>query len=1110
MNKHDDSPRPTRMPKPLQAPLRWGADGVTSPHEAFSLPVGTVTFLLTDIEGSTRHWASEDPEAMRAAVGLHLALIAEAVERNGGVRPQEQGEGDSTVAAFARPSQALRAARDAQLALAFAAWPTTHPLRVRMAVHTGEAQLRDDANYAGQAIIRTARLRGLGHGGQVLVSQATRDLAVDQLGEEIELVALGEYALRDLGRPEQVWQLNHGDLSSEFPALVSPMAAVPHNLPLSLSPFIGRQSEIATLATLVSRERLVTSTGSGGAGKTRLAQQVGAELLERFPDGVWWVELAPMTPGSVIEAVASVLKLREIRSDASAAVAGAIGSKTTLLVLDNCEHVVGSVQPLVNALLASCPNLHVLATSRLTLDLPGEIAWRIPPMSLPSSDQPLGADALSQFDAVQLFVDRARRARSSFAVDDLNAPAVAELCVRLDGIPLAIELAAARCRLLPPAQILAGLSDAFRLLAGGATTLMPRQQTIEASIVWSYDLLTPDEQRLLRRLSVFVDGWTLEAAEQICSDELLDSYVVFDLLDRLVNHSLIQSDDRHGAARFSFLETIRQFASRLLTGDPDDADHVRDQHARWYARWAQDRHDGFRSADAADLVAPLDQEQRNLDVAADRLADIDPIAAVNLLYATFPMLPLAPARIASTVLLTARLLERLGETAPARLWFVHAFANQYADSTNVAPHQRAAELADASGDNELAEYMRIAVLVLGLISATPKPDELRQALPRLSHADDRFLYGRALASAGLLSSMTGHLDLAHETLQLLSDMPERHHPAIAALADVALVGLHWHTGRPLDVLSEAKAAFRRRPSDIQGMNLYRWATLAALASGEPRPVELDEFRASAPQSIPLVSAIFRATDWLVNLCAGSREPFDHAVTISAGIGRLSELDYHAQLAGLRRGPLPAHTVFVNDPDGCEQLIAADEAERAGDLVRASAFVAETLAKVRASNGWGPGIVALEHTARIEAAAGDHRAAARIYGAVDAFREERHLYRYPFLEDANRPTYEAIRSALGPEADTAFAEGRELSLDQACVYATRQRAPHAVATTGWSALTPTERQVAELAAAGESNPQIARALLMSPETVKTHLSRVYAKLGVKNRQQLAYETARRST
>ncbi|MEI2652510.1 MAG: adenylate/guanylate cyclase domain-containing protein [Microthrixaceae bacterium] len=333
----------------LQLPYRWGEARMTTPEPTFVLPSGTVTFLLTDIEGSTRMWGEETPEDMTGVVLRHLEILGDAVAGHGGVRPQEQGEGDSIVAAFARPSDAVAAALAAQLALHAEPWATSRPPLVRMALHTGEAQLRDDANYAGQAIIRTARLRSIGHGGQILVSGATRDLAVDQ-GGDTTFTSLGEHRLRDLGRPESVWQLVHPDLPTDFPPLLS-LEGAPHNLPASLSPFIGRLDEISKLAQLVGAERLVTATGSGGAGKTRLAQQVGAELLHQFAAGVWWAELAPVGDDDVEATFRAALGISEASANSiEDATVALLDGRSALLIVDNCEHVAVTAADLVGRL----------------------------------------------------------------------------------------------------------------------------------------------------------------------------------------------------------------------------------------------------------------------------------------------------------------------------------------------------------------------------------------------------------------------------------------------------------------------------------------------------------------------------------------------------------------------------------------------------------------------------------------------------------------------------------------------------------------------------------------------------------------------------------------
>ena len=414
-------------------------------ERAFALPIGTVTFLLSDVEGSTQRWEAA-PEAMAVAIPRHFELMDEAIVGHGGVRPVEQGEGDSVLGAFSRASDAVAASITAQQALLAESWPAGAELRVRMAVHTGEARLRDHG-YLGQALNRCARIRATGHGGQVLISAATATLVTDHLPAQASLVDLGQHRLKDLGRPEHIWQLVHPDLPSSFPALRS-LDLFHHNLPIQLTPLIGRGSEITEVHGLLAVERLVTLTGSAGVGKTRLALAVAAEALDSQPGGVWWVELAPLAdPDAVGRAALTALGAREV-AGASAAqqLAVDLGEHPSLLVLDNCEHLVTGCAEFVAELLVANPSTSVLTTSREPLGVPGEITWRVPSMRCPGLKANMEVPALSQYDAVVLFVERARRARPSFAVTDTNAPAVAEICYRLDGIPLAIELAAARCR----------------------------------------------------------------------------------------------------------------------------------------------------------------------------------------------------------------------------------------------------------------------------------------------------------------------------------------------------------------------------------------------------------------------------------------------------------------------------------------------------------------------------------------------------------------------------------------------------------------------------------------------------------------------------------------
>ena len=414
------------------------------------------------------------------------------------------------------------------------------------------------------------------------MSAAARDLAIDRLGDGVELVDLGVHRLKDLGRPEHVFQLVVAGAPGEFPPLLS-LDVHPNNLPAQVSSWVGRVEAIATLGAVLNEHRLVTLTGAGGAGKSRLALHVAADTLERFTDGVWLVELAPVAePADVVSAIRTVLTLPDTAAvDTVEALASALAESRALVILDNCEHLLGMVAVVVDRLLTRAPHLNVLATSRIPLGVPGEVVWPVPPLRCPSIEDPaLPVEQLSQYEAVRLFVDRASQARPNFHIDEHNAPAVAEICVRLDGIPLAIELAAARCRSLTAERILTGLSDALPLLTGGARTVQPRQQTLEAAIVWSHDLLADLDRVLLRRLSVFAGGCTLDAAEAVCSAAPLARELVLDGLDQLVAQSLLSADIDGADPRYRILETVRQFAARRLDAAGERQATV-ERHREW-------------------------------------------------------------------------------------------------------------------------------------------------------------------------------------------------------------------------------------------------------------------------------------------------------------------------------------------------------------------------------------------------------------------------------------------------------------------------------------------------------------------------------------------------
>ena len=564
---------------------------------------GGVTFLFTDIEGSTPLW-EKHPEMMRAALARHDVILRGAIESNGG--RVFKTVGDAFCAAFATPAATLVAALCAQRKLRE---PLADlPIRVRMGLHTGEAEQRD-GDYFGNTLNRVARVMSAGHGGQILLTAETAALLDGALPDGVTLRDMGQYRLKGLSGLEHLFQVVAADLPADFPRL-NTLDIAPNNLPALLSSFIGRQTQIAEVQRHVAQSRLLTLTGPGGCGKSRLAIQVATHLQADFPDGVWLVELAPLSdPAFVPQTVAFALGAREDPArPIQAVLADVLRPKAALLVLDNCEHLLDACAELSDGLLCACPRLHILASSREALGITGEVAYRVPSLATadPSRLPPL-AD-LARVEAVRLFVERAAAVRPGFELTEQNAPAVAQIVRRLDGIPLAIELAAARMKALSALQIAQRLDDRFRLLTGGSRTALPRQQTLRATIDWSYDLLSEPEQRLFCRLAVFRGGWTLEAAEAVCAGpdlsgfQNLTSRDVLDLLIELVNKSLVNVEEQDGEARYSRLETIRQYGCQKLE-DSGELDAMRRRHLDYFLDFAARSDRESRGPQSLDLEA---------------------------------------------------------------------------------------------------------------------------------------------------------------------------------------------------------------------------------------------------------------------------------------------------------------------------------------------------------------------------------------------------------------------------------------------------------------------------------------------------------------------------
>jgi predicted ATPase/DNA-binding SARP family transcriptional activator len=558
----------SRLPEPVRP-----AASETRPSGT-PRPGDTVVFLFTDIEASTRRWEG-DEEAMAEDLALHDEIVRGAVEDTQG--RVFANTGDGLCAAFPTASAALTAALGSQRALLQEKWRSPVPLRVRMAIHAGAAEPRG-GSYVGPTLNRTARLLSLGWGGQVLCSQAAADLARDHLPVGVALLDLGDHRLADLSRAERVFQVAHPDLPSTFPPLRSPGRQ--HALPAAVTSFVGRAKEIEEVRGLLGGSRLVTLTGVGGTGKTRLALQVAAGVQEDFPDGVYLVELGPLSdPALVASMMASALGVLATGPGGTTDVlvdrlSGYLELKRALIVLDNCEHVIEAAAEVVHALLPTCSGVTVLATSREILGLPGEVAWRVPPLSLPVPES-TSVEDLSGSDAVALFCERARSAQPGFGLSPANTAAVTQICRRLDGIPLALELAAARIRVLGAQDLARRLDQRFRLLTGGIRTAVPRHQTLVATMDWSYDLLPRAEQVALRRLAVFPGSFDLEAAEAVVGQEEDSAssveFEVLDLLSHLVDKSLVVVDSEGVDVRYRLLETVREYGAAKLAeaGEPD-------------------------------------------------------------------------------------------------------------------------------------------------------------------------------------------------------------------------------------------------------------------------------------------------------------------------------------------------------------------------------------------------------------------------------------------------------------------------------------------------------------------------------------------------------------
>ncbi len=599
------------------------------------LPTGTVTFLFTDIQGSTPLW-ERDPERMAEALQAHNLALRTAIESHGGVVFKIVGDEFQT--AFPTASQALRAAVAGQRALSAAAWNDLGELSVRMGLHTGEAELdpNGDEYAVSHTKNRVARIMSAAHGGQILLSQEIANLVLRGLPEGVTLKDLGEHQLKGLAFPEQLFQACADGLQVEFPPLAAATSPL-HNLPSQLTSFIGREREIGEVVDLVEKNRLVVLVGPGGTGKTRLSLRVAEEVLERFPDGVWFTALAELgDPELLPRAIADSVGLPEISTRSQFdQLQDYLHPKELLIILDNCEHMIADCAKTAETLLQSCPKLKILASSREALRVMGEIIYQVPSLSVPDPLKLPPLERLSDFSAVQLFAERAVAVDPGFVIKRDNAENLAQISHRLDGIPLSIELAAARVNALTVEQIAARLDNRFRLLTSGSRTALPRQQTLRASIDWSYSLLDESERLLLTRLSVFQGGWTLELAGEVCGFDGLDEFDVLDGLSQLVSKSLIQPISRvEGSRRYRQLETIREYAREKLL-EFGTSETVRNRHLDAFVQLAEAAELQLRGPHQIEWLDRLEIEWDNLRAALEWSLIEEPQKGLRLATAMF-------------------------------------------------------------------------------------------------------------------------------------------------------------------------------------------------------------------------------------------------------------------------------------------------------------------------------------------------------------------------------------------------------------------------------------------------------------------------------------------
>ncbi|MGH2613707.1 MAG: ATP-binding protein [Thermomicrobiales bacterium] len=947
-------------------------------------PSGTVAFLFTDIEGSTRRWETQQ-QAMWIAVERHFALMRAAIEAQQGVLFKTIG--DAVQGAFPTIPLAIAAAVAAQAALRQEDWGDLGPMRVRMAVHVGAATPRD-GDYLAPALNRLARVLSSGYGEQILLTEAARAAAGTDLPSGCDVLDLGAHRLRDLLQAEHIFQLRGPGLVADFPPLKN-LDRHLHNLPAQPTALLGRETEIAAVRALLEQDevRLVTLTGPGGTGKTRLGVQVAAELAEAFADGVWFIPLAAVAdPDLVVAAIAQPLGVREVAGEPLLeSVQDYLRSRHALLLLDNFEHVTAAA-PDVAAILASCPHVKVLATSREPLRIRGEREFPVSPLALPQPRQVrnISPTALLDFPAIRLFVERAQAVKPDFALTAANASDVASIAQRLDGLPLAIELAAARARILPPAKLLARLDKRLKLLTGGSRDLPARQQTLRAAIEWSHDLLRPDDQALFARLAVFVGGCTLEAAEAVCADVGEHTLAVLDGLESLVLKSLVRQDgDADGTLRFTMLETIREYGLERLEAT-GEVGAVRRAHAAYFLALSEEAEPELRGAEQVTWLDRLGAEHDNLRAALGSLEQ--PADAETRL------------RLAGSLW---RFWWVRGHLTEGRGWLERALNS----SANMPPAIQAKALngagilAESQGDYEQATTLH------------------EQALELRRQAGDRQGVAASLTNLGIIASIQGNYrraaELHKQSLALWQELGDE--PGIAsALYELGSLTLNrGNYGRARTLLQQSFNLFRDLGDvpgqaivlESLGIHAFHNGDYEGAASHYEKGLELwrnlEDSRMIAHSLSNLGEAMYNQGDH-----SRANSLLNEALLLYKELGETRGKAFVLYQLGI--------------------LAAARD-----DASQAALLFGESVA-LRQQLGEDPAIIeSLEGLASVACLRGESTRAIRLFAASEAQRGAIGAPLPPAYQAKHQRHLDSARAAIGEtEFAAAWAAGRELSLDEA--------------------------------------------------------------------------------